>query len=217
MSAIELSLTELREVTRYAVACATPALRVFEAARPDDPRPREALDAAQAFADGGARTRAIRDCAWAAHRAYQETRDAGQTAASEAARAAVAAAGAAFLHPLAKATQVLHILGPAGHAARALELEAGDDHKVGADFLAWAEAQAGEQTEARPGARPGERPGERPGGTVVDVLTRYPAAPDGRGRVGELVRALNARLRDSVGQGNADETEGSSAGRGMLG
>jgi immunity protein 5 of polymorphic toxin system len=241
MSAIELSLSELREVTRYAVACATPALRVFEAARPGDPRPREALDAAQAFADGGARTRAIRDCAWAAHRAYQETRDAGQTAASEAARAAVAAAGAAFLHPLAKATQVLHILGPAGHAARALELEAGDDHKVGADFLAWAEAQAGTQTgagtgtqtgagtgtqtEARPGAqaeaRPGARPEARPrvltGGTVVDVLTRYPAAPDGRGRVGELVRALNARLRGPVGQRNADETEGSSAGRGMLG
>jgi hypothetical protein len=209
MSAIELSLTELREVTRYAVACAAPALRVFEAARPDDPRPREALDAAQAFADGGARTRAIRDCAWAAHRAYQETRDAGQTAASEAARAAVAAAGAAFLHPLAKATQVLHILGPAGHAARALELEAGDDHKVGADFLAWAEAQAGTRPQARTRALTG--------GTVVDVLTRYPAAPDGRGRVGELVRALNARLRGSVGQGNADETEGSSAGRGMLG
>jgi hypothetical protein len=239
MSAIELSLTELREVTRYAVACATPALRVFEAARPDDPRPREALDAAQAFADGAARTRAIRDCAWAAHRAYQEARDAGQTAASEAARAAVAAASAAFLHPLAKATQVLHILGPAGHAARALELEAGDDHKAGADFLAWAEAQAGPQAGPQAGARPraaaqaGARAGAQAGarakaqtgaqtgaqarGTVVDVLTRYPAAPDGRGRVGELVRALDARLRSSADEGNVDETEGSSAGRGMLG
>jgi hypothetical protein len=99
---IELSLSELREVAGYAVACARPALAIFELERPEDRRPQAAIEAAQAFADGGTRTKAIRDNAWAAHRAYQETRDAGQAAASDAARAAVAAASAAFLHPWRK-------------------------------------------------------------------------------------------------------------------
>jgi hypothetical protein len=172
---IELSRSELREVAAYAVACARPALAIFERARPGDLRPRAAIDAAETFADGAERTKAIRDNAWAAHRAYQETRDAGQAAASEAARAAVAAAGAAFLHPLAKATQVKHILGSAAHAARALELSAGDDPAVGADHIA----------HSRILARP----------VVVDVLRRYPVAPQGGGRVGELIRQLDASLR----------------------
>lgn len=60
-----------------------------------------AVDAAQAFADGAERTKALRDSGWAAHRAAQEARDAGQAAASDAARAAGHAVGAAFLHPLA--------------------------------------------------------------------------------------------------------------------
>jgi immunity protein 5 of polymorphic toxin system len=172
---IALSRSELREVAGYAVACARPAVAIFERDRPGDPRPREAIDAAQAFADGGERTRAIRDCAWAAHRAAQEARDAGQAAASDAARAAVAAAGAAFLHPLAKDTQVKHILGSAAHAARALELAAGDDPAVGDDHVARSRVLAGR--------------------VVVDVLRRYPAAPLGGGRVGELMRQLDASLR----------------------
>jgi hypothetical protein len=172
---IELSLSELREVAGYAVACARTALAIFELERPEDRRPRAAIEAAQAFADGGRRTKAIRDNAWAAHRAYQETRDAGQAAASDAARAAVAAASAAFLHPLAKATQVKHILGSAAHAARAFELSAGDDPTVGADHIA----------QSRILAHP----------VVVDVLRRYPVAPRGGGRVGELIRQLDASLR----------------------
>jgi hypothetical protein len=172
---IELSMAELRGVAGYAAECARPALAIFERARPDDRRPRAAIDAAQAFADGAKRTKAIRDSAWAANRAYQETRDAGQAAASDAARAAVAAASAAFLHPLAKATQVKHILGPAAHAARAFELDAGDDPDVGADYLERVEGLAGP--------------------VVVSVLTRYPNAPSGGGRAGELLRRLDASLR----------------------
>lgn len=172
---IELDMADLREITDYAVACAEPALAIFEGERPGDGRPRAAIDAAQAFANGAERTKAIRDAAWAAHRAYQEARDAGQAAASDAARAAVAAASAAFLHPLAKATQVLHILGAAAHAARAFELDAGDDRNVGADYI----------ERARGLATP----------TVPSVLTRYPKAPSGRGRVGELVRDLDTSLR----------------------
>jgi len=172
---IELSLPELREVTGYAVARARPTLAIFERERPDDQRPRAAIDAAQAFADGAARTKALRDNAWAAHRAAQETRDAGQAAASDAARAAANACGAAFLHPLARAAQAKHILGSAAHAARALELLAGGDPTVGAGHIA----------QSRLLAHP----------VVVDVLSRYPAAPPGGGRVGELIRQLDASLR----------------------
>jgi hypothetical protein len=175
---IELSMAELREIAGYAAACAAPALAIFERESPDDRRPRAAIEAAQAFADGAERTKAIRDSAWAAHRAYQETHHAGHAAASDAARAAVAAAGAAYLHPLAKATQVLHILGPAAHAARAFELDAGDDRDVGADYIEKARGLAGP--------------------IVVSVLTRYPNAPTGRGRVGELLRGLDASLRHSA-------------------
>lgn len=170
---IELSLSELREVAAFAVACTRPALEIFERERPDDPRPRAAIDAVQAFVDGGKRTKAIRDGAWAALRAAQEARDAGQAAASDAARAAGAAASAAYLHPLAKATQVKHILGSAAHAARAFELAAGSD--VGAAHIAQARDLAGP--------------------VVVDVLKRYPPAPGGGGRVGELMRQLDAALR----------------------
>jgi hypothetical protein len=172
---VELNMAELREIAGYAVACAEPALAIFERERPDDRRPRAAIEAARAFAEGAKRTKAIRDSAWAAQRAYQDTRDAGQAAASDAARAAVAAASAAFLHPLAKATQVLHILGSAAHAARAFELDAGDDREVGADYIQKATALAGP--------------------IVVDVLTRYPNAPSGRGRAGELLRTLDTMLR----------------------
>jgi hypothetical protein len=85
------------------------------------------------------------------------------------------AASAAYLHPLANAHQVKHILGAAAHAARAAELLAGGDLDVGADHV----AQAGRRARPR----------------VVDVLNRYPAAPPGGGRVVELLRDLDAALR----------------------
>jgi GNAT superfamily N-acetyltransferase len=44
---LELSIAELRGVAGYAVACARPALAIFERARPDDRRPRAAIDAAK--------------------------------------------------------------------------------------------------------------------------------------------------------------------------
>ncbi len=172
---LELSRSDVRAVAGFAVVCARSALAVYEGARPGDRRPRAAIDVAQAFADGGERTKAIRDAAWAAHRAAQETRDAGRAAASAAARAAGDAAGAAFLHPLAQATQVRHVLGSAAHAARALELAASDDPAAAADHLA--------------------RLRDLAPATVVDVLRRYPLAPAGGGRVGELLRRLDASLR----------------------
>src|SRR4029450_12054271 len=153
-----------------AVACARSALTIFERERPDDPRPRAAIDAAQAFADGGERTKALRDSAGAAHRAAQEARDAGQAAAGDAARAAGHAVGAAFLHALPKATQVKPILGSAAHAARAFELSAGDDPAIGLDQIA----------QSRILAPP----------VIVDVLRRYPSAPPGGRRGGERIRSV---------------------------
>jgi hypothetical protein len=129
---VVLSPDDLREVTGFAAGCAEIVLDVFESVHPDDARPREAIDAAWAFARGGRRGKALRDTAWAALRAAGETDDA---AAEHAARAAMAAASAAYLHPLADAHQVKHILGAAAHAARAVELAAGGDEGVGGEHL----------------------------------------------------------------------------------
>ncbi|GAA2069616.1 hypothetical protein GCM10009801_19570 [Streptomyces albiaxialis] len=172
---IELSRAELRTVTGYAVACAEPSLAFYERECPGDPRPRAAIEAAREFAEGAGRTKLLRDRAWAAHRAAQETRDAGQLLASDAARAAAHACGAAYLHPLAKATQVRHILSSAAHTARAYERVADGDPAVGAGHVARFAALT-------------------PHG-VADVLRRYPAAPPGGGRVGALIRELDAALR----------------------
>jgi hypothetical protein len=174
-SAIELGMAELREITGFAVACTEPAVAIFERDCPDDPRVLAVLDEARRFAAGGRRTKALRVTALAAHRAARTARETGHGAAAEAAHAAGAAGAAAYLHPLARSTQVLHILGSAAHAARALEIDAGDDRGVGADHIEKARGLAGP--------------------TVVSVLVRYPRAPGGRGRVGELARELDASLR----------------------
>jgi hypothetical protein len=169
---IELSEHELREIAGYAADCARRALSIFEQNLPADTRPRDAIDAAHAFAEGDKRTNALRQSGWAAFRA---AREAASPAAVDAARAASHAAGAAFLHPLANAHQVKHILGAAAHAARAEELASGEDRRVTAGTLEWARHHA-------PTA-------------VTAVLGRLPAAPPGGGRVGEFIRDLDAALR----------------------
>jgi hypothetical protein len=169
---IDLSMDELREVAGYAAECATRALPIFEREVPGDSRPRDAIDSAFAFAAGGRRTKALRTSAWAAYRAALE---ASAPAAADAAHAATWAAAAAFLHPLARATQGKHVLGSAAYAARAAEIDAGDDLGVAATCVDWARHHAP--------------------ATVVTVLRRFPDAPDGGGRVGELIRVLDAALR----------------------
>lgn len=175
---IDLSIAELREISGYAVACAEPALAIFERDCTNDPRPRAALAEARAFAAGGNRTKALRVTALAAHRAAQAAQEMGLAAAADAARAAGHAAASAYLHPLPKATQVRHILGSAAHAARAIELDAGDDRDVGADYI--------------------KRTGALANPTVMSVLTRFPDAPTGGGRVGQLLRELDAWLRHEL-------------------
>lgn len=180
-SAIVLSMQDLREVTRYAAESAQEVLDIFERAYPADSRPRDAIDAAWTFARGGKRGKTLRDTAWAALKAAREadmtdtTDTTDKAAGGDAARAAMYAASAAYLHPLAEAHQVKHILGAAAHAARAAERLAGDDRAVGAERI----------EQARRRATP----------AVTDVLKRYPAAPPGGGRVGEHLRALDESLR----------------------
>jgi hypothetical protein len=170
---IALSKQDLREVTGYAAECAQEVLEIFERAQPADSRPRDAIDAAWAFARGGERGKLLRDTAWGAQKAAHS---AATAAAGEAARAAMVAASAAYLHPLADAHQVKHILGAAAYAARAAELIAGGDRNIGAQHIDVARRRA---------TRP-----------VVDVLERYPEAPSGGGRVGELLRDLDRALRN---------------------
>ncbi|QLE75797.1 exonuclease SbcC [Streptomyces rectiverticillatus] len=169
---IVLSKQDLREVATFAATCAEVVLEIFETDQPGDSRPRDAVSAAWEFAQGGTRGKSLRDTASAALKA---AKSADTAAAREAAWAATSAAGAAYLHPLAKATQVKHILGAGAYAARAAELVADDDRSIGVGHL--------EQTVHR--ATP----------IVVDVLKRFPAAPSGGGRVGELIRMLDADLR----------------------
>jgi hypothetical protein len=126
------------------------------------------------FGIGGARSNAMRNSAFSALRAAKEAQMQGCAGAAEAARAAAAAAAAGFLHPLPNPTQVRHILGAAAHSARAFELqedqEANTTWKI-ESFKRFATTE------------------------LVTVLMRYPCAPSAGGRVGELIRALDAILR----------------------
>jgi Rifampin ADP-ribosyl transferase/Imm-5 like putative immunity protein len=173
----ELTMEELRAVTAYARTCAEPALVIFRKDRPEDPRPAAALGAAKVFADGAPRSRLQRTAATEAHRA---ARDTTTEAAFHAATAAGDAAAAAYLHPLATATQVRHILGAAAHAARAAELARGDDPVV-AEYVITAAAK-------------------RMPPVVLEVLARYPRAPNGRARVAILMARLDAMVRDPAPQ-----------------
>jgi len=168
----ELTLDELRVVTRHAAQSTQEVLPLFDDANPGDPRPRAAVEAAWTFANGAARTNLQRVAALDAHRAAKE---ATTEAAQYAARAAGDAAAAAYLHPLAKATHVGHILRATANAAHAAELGANSEPDIGDAVI----------ENARQRATP----------TLLDVLSRYPLAPTGKGRVARLMTALDLSLR----------------------
>ncbi|SLM00226.1 MULTISPECIES: putative immunity protein [unclassified Actinoplanes] len=159
MAPIDLTMDELREVARYAVRHAEVVLPIFERTVPGDHRPRAAVDAAWVFVNGERRTRLQRVAALDAHRA---ARQAPTEPARLAARAAGDAAAAAYLHPIAQASQVGHILQAAALAARLGEIESGADPR---DLL----------ERSRQWATP----------VVVDVLNRYPRI-EGAGLMGDL-------------------------------
>ncbi|MEP7765077.1 putative immunity protein [Sanguibacter sp. 25GB23B1] len=173
----DLTMDELRAVVRFATDCAESLLPDFEAEAPEDSRPREALNAARAFAEGATRTNLQRKAAFAAHRAAQSV---SAETAQLAALACGDAAASAYLHPIAQATQVGHILRAAACAARVAELRAGDDGTTGSDSVSIL--------------------AERATSPVPDVLRRYPAAPQGRSRLSQLMSALDTAIR----HGHAD-------------
>jgi hypothetical protein len=178
---MKLGEDELRQVTLYAAACARRVLPVFEASRPDDHRPREAIVEAEAFGAGKRRTATLRASAWAAHAAAREA-EGGPVA--HAAYAASQAAAAAFLHPIANPHQVKHVLGSAVHQALVFELEAGRDKGAGYEQLRWAARLASP--------------------SVRSVLQRYPSPRRGRGRFSELLSELDAALRPTVGSPDSE-------------
>lgn len=168
----ELTTDELRVVARYVAETAAEVLPVFESAVPGDSRPRLALDAAWEFVGGARRTKLQRVTSLDAHRAAAE---APSETSRLAARSAGDAASAAYLHPLADAAQVGHILRAAASVARIAELDASGDPQAAAASL--------------------DRAVERADRVLVDVLSRYPAVPVGKNRVADLMSTLDGRLR----------------------
>jgi hypothetical protein len=168
----DLTMDELRVVARYVVRHAEEVLPVFEQAVPDDPRPRAAIEAARAFINGANRTKLQRVTSVDAHRA---ARSAPSEAARLAARSAGDAASAAYLHPIARADQVGHILRACASAARIGEIEAGGDTAIGDALL--------------------ERSRQLATPLLVDVLRRYPPVGTGNSRVTRLMGALDRSLR----------------------
>jgi predicted DNA-binding protein (UPF0251 family) len=99
-----------RMLALWAAECAEHVLHLFEAARPDDDRPRRAIEAARAWAVGEMKMMRARDYAGAAQDAAREA-----MGISEAARMAALSAGQAA----AVAHVAAHELGAAAYAIRA--------------------------------------------------------------------------------------------------
>lgn len=98
---LTLPETDRRELVEWTVACAERMLPLFHAERPDDTRPREALDAAQAFLRGELEIGEVRERAFACHAAAREARDPSAIAAAR-----VCGQAAAVAHMAAHARQV---------------------------------------------------------------------------------------------------------------
>ena len=162
---VELTLDDIQNVAAFAAACARRALPIFEMSRPHDSRPGSAIDGAEAFAETGHRTAELRRLAWDAHKAAREVTE---SAATDAALAAMHAAGAAFLHPLYSPHQVKHILGSAVHLVLT-------DSEAVAEQVEWIHTQAD--------------------ATLRSVLGRFPPPVAGRTTFGKLLTQLDSELR----------------------
>lgn len=177
-------MDEIRAVTAFAAACADEVLPLFESEHPTDSRPRDALAAAHEFARGHRRSRLQRISAPAAHRAAKE---ADSAVAFHAAMAAGDAAASAYLHPLADAVQVKHILRASAHTIRALELSASEPSASAPSADTAAEGRAHDRLvqEFAASAPP----------TVVAVLCRYPRLEAGGNPLAQTLAEVDAVLR----------------------
>jgi hypothetical protein len=169
---ITLTQEDLRFVGLWAADCAERVLPLFEAKAPSDTRPREAIEGIREFAGGGKRTARLRSLAVAALAAAREV---GDPVATDAARAAGAAAASAYMHPLATLDQAKHALGPAVYAALARELAASGDSSAADEELRWAIQHASP--------------------AVREVVRRYPIRVSGRTRLNVLFYQLDTGLR----------------------
>jgi thymidine phosphorylase len=109
----------------WAATCAEHVLGVFEAARPDDPRPRRAIEHARAWARGELRMMETRAAGGQAMGAARDLRGAPRHAAYAAGQAAVVAHVAA------------HDLGAAAYAIKAARAAASEDEKAGRRECQW--------------------------------------------------------------------------------
>jgi hypothetical protein len=112
-----LSDEDHRLLAVWAAQCAQHVLRYFEEARPDDGRPRRAIESALAWANGEITMRQARQAAGAANTAAREVLGAARLAALSAGQAAVVAHVAA------------HELGAAAYAIRAVMAASSEDEK----------------------------------------------------------------------------------------
>lgn len=167
-----LTLESLRALGGWAADCAERALPVYEKYVDSDSRPRAAIEGIRVFAAGGRRAAQLRTLALAA---YAAAREADDPAAAAAANAACLAASSAYTHPLADVQQTKHIVGPAAHAALALELDRGGDPTIGDAEVRWAIEHV--PPEAR------------------QVLLQMPARRAGQSRLDMLLYALDAGIR----------------------
>ena len=111
----------------WAAMCAEHVLHLFESARPDDPRPRLALELARRWAHGEVRMTEVRTSAGHANAAARDLRGAPRFAAYAAAQAAAVAHVAA------------HELGAAAYAIRAVRaaVPAGEAEDAGRAECSW--------------------------------------------------------------------------------
>ena len=149
-------------------------LPVFEDANPNDSRPRSAVAAAWLFVRGAPRTKLQRIASLDAHRA---AKSASTEVSRLAAQAAGDAASAAYLHPIAKARQVGHILRAAANAARISEINDASNPQAAAEILQLARQRATPE--------------------LIGILRLYPRAPTGKSRVSQLMTTLDAAMRES--------------------
>ncbi|MGF2949932.1 putative immunity protein [Microbacterium sp. YY-02] len=98
---LRLSETDRRELVEWTVACAERMLPLFLAERPDDARPREALEAAQAFMRGDLEIDEVRERSFGSHAAAREASDPSAVAAAR-----VCGQAAAVAHMAGHARQV---------------------------------------------------------------------------------------------------------------
>ena len=124
-----------RLLALWAAECAEHVLPFFEAVRPSDPRPREAVDQTRAWVRGEITMSQARTAAGAAQAAARELTGAARHAAYAAGQAAVVAHVAA------------HELGAAAYAIKAARAAAtkGDDERAGRQECRWQRARLPEE------------------------------------------------------------------------